>query len=362
MTAWEAILLGIVQGAFMFMPVSSTSHLVVVQHWLIARGSALPPPDSPEMILFDLVVHVGTLVSVVVVFRSSLGKFVHRLALDLMARLPSRGPTPPSARSAEAPVEPPTHVGTPPTHVGIEEPVEGVLLRTEAGGGEGPVSTRSERGAVRTAPTPLISFPDVSPDAPQVPGALHLRLALLGLLTVGVTGALGLSLKTTFELIFAHPIAVAGTLTVTGLLLWTTDILPRRRVGLREIGPGTAALVGLAQGMALMPGLSRSGTTITFALFAGVKRRWAAEYSFFVAIPTILLASGVQSLEVIFAPDPGSVGLLPMVLGFAVAALVGIAALHLVLRLLYRARFRYFAYYVWLLAAAVVLATVQGWL
>jgi len=56
----------------MFFPVSSTSHLALTQHWLISRGEELPPPESPEMILFDLVVHVGTLVSIAVVFRKSL--------------------------------------------------------------------------------------------------------------------------------------------------------------------------------------------------------------------------------------------------------------------------------------------------
>ncbi|MFN3601533.1 MAG: undecaprenyl-diphosphate phosphatase, partial [Dietzia sp.] len=66
MSLWESVLLGAIQGLFMFIPVSSSSHLVLVQHWLAAEGSPLPAPDTPEMILFNLVVHLGTMASVVV--------------------------------------------------------------------------------------------------------------------------------------------------------------------------------------------------------------------------------------------------------------------------------------------------------
>jgi undecaprenyl-diphosphatase len=82
-TWFEAALLGAVQGLFMFFPVSSTSHLVMTQHWLVGRGSALPPPESAEMILFDLVVHVGTLVSIALVMRAGLGRLGRGLAADV---------------------------------------------------------------------------------------------------------------------------------------------------------------------------------------------------------------------------------------------------------------------------------------
>ncbi|MFU8831659.1 MAG: undecaprenyl-diphosphate phosphatase, partial [Wenzhouxiangella sp.] len=66
MAIWIAAILGIIQGIFMFLPVSSTAHMVLAEHWLIRQGHAIPDPASPEMILFNLVVHVGTLVSIVV--------------------------------------------------------------------------------------------------------------------------------------------------------------------------------------------------------------------------------------------------------------------------------------------------------
>ncbi len=288
MTVLEAVLLGVVQGVFMFFPVSSTSHLVLTQHLLLERGSAMPAPDSPEMILFDLVVHMGTLVSMAVVFHDPIRHF----------------------------------------------------LRDSVGG----TRVLLARG---------------EPTSRQ---RLSLRLAALGILSVGVTGLVGFPLKGAFEAVFARPAFIAGTLTVTGILLWWTDVLPRRTRGLRQVGPGTAVVVGLGQALALLPGLSRSGTTIAFGLFMGMKRRWAAEYSFFIAFPAILGASFLQFITVLRSGTEGGIGVGAMATGFLVAAVVGIFALRVVLHLLYRARFRFFSFYVWALAIFILVGVSQGWL
>jgi undecaprenyl-diphosphatase len=277
-TYLEAIILGAVQGVFMFVPVSSTAHLVIVQHALIRGGSDLPPPESPEMILFDLVVHVGTLVSIAVVFHRSLW----RLSLS-------------AAGDANA------------------------WLMRASGGRLG----------------------------------MHLRLVLLGVLTVAVTGVLGLTFKSLFERVFGAPEMIVFTLATTGVLLWWTDLLKPRQHGLRGLGLGTAAVIGVAQALALIPGLSRSGLTIVAGLFCGLKRRWAAEFSFLVAIPTILAAALVQGLEVGAGAGLGNVGLGPLAVGFIVAAATGTVALKLVLKLLYRAQLKVFSIYLWLLALVV---------
>jgi undecaprenyl-diphosphatase len=81
-----ALLLGIVQGVFMFVPVSSTSHLVLTQTWLRDRGIDVPPPESAEMVLFDLVVHLGTLVSIVVVMHAGLRQLTAGVGDDLRTR------------------------------------------------------------------------------------------------------------------------------------------------------------------------------------------------------------------------------------------------------------------------------------
>lgn len=272
------IFLGIIQGAFMFIPVSSTAHLVLAQHWLIGQGADIPSPSSPEMILFDLVVHVGTLVSILVVFRRSLW----RLTCDTLAGLQT----------------------------------------------------------MLNKPSPL---------------PLAVRLALLLALSVLATGIIGITFKLFFQAVFANPTMVAFTLTLTGVLLWISDKLPPRPRGLRDIKVSTALIIGAAQGLALIPGISRSGITIAASLFTGMKRRWAAEYSFFLAIPTILAATLLQAIEVYRADTTNlRLGWLEMGVGFAVAAVVGTFALYLVVRLLRRAQLRIFSWYLWALAALVV--------
>jgi len=153
---------------------------------------------------------------------------------------------------------------------------------------------------------------------------------------------------------------MSGTLIVTGIILYWTDVLPPRKIGLREIGIGIAIIIGIAQAMALMPGLSRSGMTIAFALFAGLQRRWAAEYSFFIAIPTILGATLLQAVEVFGYGGTISLGWGAMITAFVVSAVVGIFALKVVIQLLYRANFRVFSYYVWFLAAVVAISSFAG--
>lgn len=270
----------------MFLPVSSTAHLVITQHLLIGSGSAMPPPESPEMILFDLVVHVGTLVSILVVFHKSLRIFLTRIM--------------------------------------------GEAVSIASDGGE----------AAR--------------------GALFLKLAVMGILTVFVTGVLGLTFKALFEHAFATPTVLAATLTITGVLLWLSDRLPPRRIGLRGIGPRIAVTVGIAQALSLVPGLSRSGMTVSFALFSGLKRRWAAEYSFLVAFPTILAATAVQSFEVVSGLGLGGVSAMAMATGFVVAAAVGVFALKLVVALIYRAQLKIFSIYLWALAIFVATGFLDG--
>lgn len=194
----------------------------------------------------------------------------------------------------------------------------------------------------------------------RLPGRelLYLRLALLCVLSVAATAAVGLLLKTTFERVFALPMLVVGTLTLTGLLLWWTDTLGSPP-GLRQITPRNALVIGAAQGLALVPGFSRSGLTISAALLSGLKRRWAAEYSFFLAIPTILAATGVQAVEVARNGGLGELDYAVMLTAFVVAAAVGALALRLVLYFLYRARMKVFSFYLWGLAAAVLLGVIN---
>jgi undecaprenyl-diphosphatase len=293
MTTIEAIVLGIIQGLFMFVPVSSTSHLALAQHAFAAGGSAMPAPESAEMILFDIVVHVGTLVSIVVVMRVALWRLLAGIGRDLR-ELVTVGP---------------------------------------------PTSGGRHRRRARRVGTRLD----------------YLRLAGLGMATVAVTGVLGLGIRAVGTEVFAAPALIAGALIVTGVILWWTDRAGPLWRGPRNLTVWVAVAIGVSQALALLPGLSRSGLTIAMALALGLYRPLAAQYSFFVAIPTILAAMAVQTRDVMRLPtDELSIGLPAYAVAFVVAAVVGAVALALVLKLLYRAKFRFFALYVWLLAVIVL--------
>lgn len=270
MTLVEALILGAIQGLFMFVPVSSSSHLVIAEHWMSDAGAAIPAPDAPEMIFFNLVVHLGTMVSVVVVMWRPLKQLI---------------------------------------------------------GG-----TVRELGWWRRRRT--------------LRHLIHLRLMLLGAITTAVTGVLGLLVREFGTDAFAIPWVVAVFLFVTGALLWWTDSVKHTWRGAGQLTVMVAVVIGLAQAAALFPGISRSGITIAAALALGMHRRIAAQYSFFVAIPTIVAATGVQSVSLLGHQGGFSISAASYWTAFLVAAVVGAAALWAVLRLLYRARFRVFAVYV----------------
>lgn len=279
MTIIEAILLGIVQGVFMFFPVSSTSHLALLQHWLIEEGSRLPSPASSELILFDLVVHVGTLVSIAVVFRHDLKKAL----------------------------------------IGIQRELKRGLHKLS-----------DERNR-------------------------YLRLVGYSLLSLAATSIIGFIVLWTGTGVFDSPYAIAINLIITGLLLWWTDSVDKNTYGPGELTVRIAIIIGIAQGFALLPGLSRSGLTIAIALYLGLRRKWAATYSFFLAIPTILAASAMQLVVVLTDGEPVLIEPAAFAAGFITAAIVGTVALTIVLWLLYQAKFRIFSYYVWMLAILVIL-------
>jgi undecaprenyl-diphosphatase len=254
------------------------------------------------MIFFDLIVHVGTLVSIAVVFRQSLSRFLIKVWQDFLLLISD--------------------------------------LKIQFG----------KPKFIKTFTTETRSL--FLPSQDKLDKRLYLRLAVLGMVSVMVTGLIGFPLRSVFKEVFASPFAIAITLTITGILLWYTDLKLKQPRGLRQITPWVATVIGVGQGLALIPGLSRSGMTISFSLFVGLKRQWAAEYSFFIAFPTILGATVLQFVDVLKA-ETMNIGLFPLTVGFIVSALVGIVALQVVLNFLYKAKFRYFSYYLWIVAIVV---------
>ena len=185
------------------------------------------------------------------------------------------------------------------------------------------------------------------------------RIALLAVVATIPTGAIGLAFKDTFESAFAKPAWIATGLIVTGLCLAALAVVKPGRSGWKDFRWWQAALVGVAQGLAILPGLSRSGLTICAASYCGLRRRWTAEFSFLIAVPAITAATLLKIKEVVELPaaQQSAVPWTPMLVGSACAFAVGVIALKLLLSAVRRARLHWFCVYCWA-AGGLVLAGV----
>ena len=298
MNLFQALLLGILQGATEFLPVSSSGHLVLVP-WLL---------DWPEPgLAFDTVVHWGTALAVVFYFWRDWVALV-RAGFQSLRELPW-------LRSRPLPA------------------------------GE---SSAAEDASGPSAP------------AQPWPGSMEARLAWLILLGTVPAAVIGWLLEDFFESMFARPVAAAAFLLLTAALLTASERLGRRESDLDTLTWPDAVLVGLAQALAIFPGVSRSGSTIAAGLGRGLQREPAARFSFFLATPIIL---GAGLLQVVDLVQVGGLGAQApaLVTGFVAAAVVGFGCIHFLLRYLQRRRLYPFAVYCAALGVAcLVLALVRG--
>lgn len=269
MTTIQAIVLGIIQGLTEFLPVSSSGHLVLFSQLFNVQESSL---------VFEVMVHVGTLLAVLVAFRRE----VWLLIVSFFKLLGN--------------------------------PKEAKSLVTED------------------------------------PGCRLLLAIVVGTLP---TVVVALVLKEQIEHLFSSSLFVGFMLIMTGTILYMTD---RHRVKSKELGkasPRDALVIGCGQALAIIPGLSRSGTTIAMGLFRGLDRESAARFSFLLAIPAILGAL-VFSLDDLFA-GTAMIGTGVLGAGFIAAALTGYMAIHFLLDLVKKGKLVWFSYYTWIIGAVVII-------
>ena len=269
MTLFQALLLGILQGVTEFLPISSSGHLVLLQHIFGLR--------EPEL-AFDVFVHVATLLAVVVVYRR-----------DVWALLVACPGIPASLR---------------------------------------PQLPRESKELV-----------------------LYRRLGLFVLLANVPTALIGLYVATAFEHLFAAPWAVGVALLASGVLLWSLKSQMTGSRGLENLGVKHAFILGVVQGLAVIPGLSRSGSTIVAALWCGMQRQEAARFSFLMALPAILGAAVLESRKLDLALGPS---LSVLLIGMSGALLVGYIALRFLLRLLSQGQLWRFAFYCWVIGLGAI--------
>jgi undecaprenyl-diphosphatase len=168
-------------------------------------------------------------------------------------------------------------------------------------------------------------------------------------------GLVGIFLKESVEVAFDTPAVTGYMLLVTGALLLSTRLVREDR-GALEITLGIALLMGFAQAFAILPGISRSGTTIVAGIWAGTRGDKAAEFAFLMSIPAI---GGAALLELGGLAGMG-IGLGPLLAGFLVALVSGIAAIVTLIWLLRRRAFYLFTFYVWPVALLFLFYLYRG--
>lgn len=168
----------------------------------------------------------------------------------------------------------------------------------------------------------------------------NVRFGLLILVTMVPTGLVYVLAGDWLGAAFGNPRLVCGMLFVTGTLLLLTVLRPDPR---GPLTPLKAVGIGLAQSAAMIPGISRSGSTICVALYQNVTPKTAADFSFLMLLPVVLGASLIDGIKIV---ESGvSVGVVPLLIGTAVAYLSGIVAIKVVLDFVKRGKLQYFAYY-----------------
>jgi len=273
---WQALALGITQGLTELLPISSSGHLILVP-W-IGDWHYLETHQSFNK-TFDVALHLGTLVAVILYFWSDVVRYV------------------------------------------------GAWFRSVGHRG---VRDEDERLAWYIL-------------AATIPAAL--------------AGALG---EETIESHLGQPWQIAIFLSVFGVLLWVADRSPQVR-RIQDLRFGTAFLIGISQILALMPGVSRSGITITTGRFAKLDRDSAARFSFLLLIPIVFGAVLYKGLKhvVLESLPAGSTG--PFVVGTLAAAAVGLVAIDFLLGYVRRHDYTPFVVYRLIAAAVIVLIIVSGW-
>ncbi len=266
MSLWSALLLGLVQGVAEFLPVSSSGHLALLQHFFRLE---LPGESA---LLFDVLLHLGTLGAVLAAYRRELGA--------MLRALPPRG--------------------------------------------------AGERGEGRLPGLLCLG------SLPLVPAVL---------------------LKGRIEGLFAKPLFIGAALLFTGCLLYLSGrVLPGGET--EKTAKASHALgVGCAQALALLPGVSRSGSTIAAGLFLGFRRDFAVRFSFLLSVPAVVGASALELRDLARTGFDPSL-LPPCALGASAAAVTGFFAIRLVQRLTEGGRSGLFAWYCWGAGALAILLTI----
>ncbi|MBN1622585.1 MAG: undecaprenyl-diphosphate phosphatase [Endomicrobiales bacterium] len=175
------------------------------------------------------------------------------------------------------------------------------------------------------------------------------KLIVIASIPTGLIGYLG---KDLIEHSFGSVKWSAFFLIITGILLFLTKYLAREKKGISGFSITDAIIVGTMQGFAILPGISRAGSTIAVAMLLGWERKQAARFSFLLAIPAI---SGATLLGLKEFSSSASLPVSSYVAGFITAFISGLFAIYFLFKVLFKNKFHSFAYYCWVLGLIILI-------
>lgn len=259
MQIWQAIFLGAVQGFTEFLPISSSGHLILFQRWLCVNADG--------GLLFDVFLHIGTLIPVAIVFRSGIKNLFVRPYKTFACLI------------------------------------------------------------IATVPAALIGF----------------------------------LLQDKIETLFYRGDILSAVLLSLAFLFTAAELLLTQKISEKNKNPlplsvKSSIIMGVFQGVAVVPGVSRSGTVITGGAVAGLSRESNAEFAFLMSIPIILgaaLSSGVKAIG-----DNVSVGVLPLLCGIASSAVTGYIAVSFMLKTVMKGKYAWFSAYLAILSVTSLLTKI----
>ena len=272
MTYFEAVILGLVQGLAEFLPISSSGHLALLQQWFGI--------DENKVLLFAVLLHVGTLISVFIVYWKDIWELIVELCITIKDLLTGKG------------------------------------LRLE----ERPVRKLGVMIIVATIPTAVI----------------------------------GLLFNDLFDKLYTSVLPIGIGLIITGFLLILAERTGNSSRGIERMNFRNALFIGTVQGIAICPGISRSGSTLFGSLICNLDRKFAVKFVFLISIPSILGSAVIEAPDAIKAGfDMAQLG--PVLVGMIVAAVSGLIAIKTMIKIVSDKKLSYFSYYVWALGVAVVI-------
>jgi len=188
-------------------------------------------------------------------------------------------------------------------------------------------------------------------------GDRSIRMALLIVVGSIPTAVIGLLFKEITDRLFGSLTIVGCMLLVTGTLLWLTRAIRSQGRPVEQTTLKDAIVIGIVQGLAILPGISRSGSTIATALFLGVDRTVAGRYSFLLSIPAIV---GALALSLDTPELHTTIPLETILAGSVISAAIGWLALLILLRVVDRGQLHRFAPYCWIVGAITLVIAWMG--